>query len=339
MKRGLLFWVLACIINLAICQAQDNQSLKWKYGIAGGIALPQLPDYFDPKIAWKGQLFSSYTQNTKTLFTSLGIRNIDYNNPENYTSVVARDLYAEFGLKSNFGKLSKTNLLINYSPSLILNSTQTYFGIDPQIPRTSSLINEYENTINHSFAAGLELELTDYSSLTLTYQQPLNSIKKQRFVDALPPLLNISYAINFNTFVSKTDKRQLMVSSLLALQKDTLYIINRDCKDNITKNQLDSLWKENFKFSAFRIIDDHEISAIKNRKNSIHFAVFGNYYAGTGEPNSSGIYLLDKNLTNVEYPYPTFTRITGGTSRCFGSSESIAVGITIFSNRLNKKLN
>jgi len=228
MKRGLLFWVLACLINLAICQAQDNQSLKWKYGISGGIALPQLPDYFDPKIAWKGQLFSSYTQNTKALFTSLGIRNIDYNNPENYTSVVARDLYAEFGLKSNFGKLSKTNLLINYSPSLILNSTQTYFGTDPQIPRTSSLINEYENTINHSFAAGLELELTDYSSLTLTYQQPLNSIKKQRFVDALPPLLNISYAINFNTFVSKTDKRQLMVSSLLALQKDTLYIINRD---------------------------------------------------------------------------------------------------------------
>ena len=94
MKRGLLFWVLACLINLAICQAQDNQSLKWKYGIAGGIALPQLPDYFDPKIAWKGQLFSSYTQNTKALFTSLGIRNIDYDNPENYTSVVARDLYA-----------------------------------------------------------------------------------------------------------------------------------------------------------------------------------------------------------------------------------------------------
>ncbi|MCH1472846.1 MAG: hypothetical protein L7V85_02930, partial [Bacteroidia bacterium] len=315
------------------------QKLKWKYGIAGGIALPQLPDYFDPKIGWNGQLFSSYSSKNKSLFSSLGARNLQYNNAEIFTSVTAKDLFFDVGLKSNFGKLSKTNLMISYSPSYVINSTITYNGMDKQVPKITSIIEEYDNIISHSLAIGIELELTEYSSLVVRYQKPLKSNQKQQFIDALPSLLNVSYAINFNTFVSKTDPRQLMISSLLALQKDTLYIIDRSCTNTITKDQLDSIWAKNFTFSNYRIIDDHEISTIQKRQNSIHFAVFGNYYAGTGEPNSSGIYLLDKNLKNVEYPYPSFTRITGGTTKCFGSSESIAVGILTFSNRLSKKLN
>ena len=339
MKKGLFFLVLTCLINLSICKAQDNQSLKWKYGIAGGITLPQLPDYFDPKIGWNGQLFSSYSSNNKSVFASLGIRNLQYNNAENFTSVTAKDLFFDIGLKSNFGKLSKTNLMISYSPSHVLNSTKTYNGIDEQIPKITSIIEEYDNIINHSLAIGIELELTEYSSLVVKYQQPLKSNQKQQFIDALPAFLNVSYAINFNTFVSKTDPRQLMLSSLLALQKDTLYIIDRSCTNSIIKGQLDSLWAMNYTFSNYRIIDDHEISTIQKRQNSVHFVVFGNHYAGTAEPNSSGIYLLNKDLKNVEYPYPTFTRITVGTTKCFESSESIAVGIATFNNRLSKKLN
>ena len=339
MKRGLIFWIFTCIIITGICQTQTNQKLKWKYGITGGIALPQLPDYFDPKIGWNGQLFSSYSSKNKSVFSSLGIRNLQYHNAEIFTSVTAKDLFFDIGLKSNFGKLYKTNLMISYSPSYVLNSTKTYNGIDKQVPKTTSIIEEYDNIISHSLAIGIELELTEYSSLVVRYQKPLKSNQKQQFIDALPSLLNVSYAINFNTFVSKTDPRQLMISSLLALQKDTLYIIDRSCTNTITKDQLDSIWAKNFTFSNYRIIDDHEISTIQKRQNSIHFAVFGNYYAGTGEPNSSGIYLLDKNLKNVEYPYPSFTRITGGTTKCFSSSESIAVGILTFSNRLSKKLN
>ena len=339
MKRGLIFLIFTCILITGICQTQTNQKLKWKYGIAGGIALPQLPDYFDPKIGWNGQLFSSYSSKNKSVFSSLGIRNLQYNNAEIFTSVTAKDLFFNIGLKSNFGKLSKTNLMISYSPSYVLNSTKTYNGMDKQVPKITSIIKEYDNIISHSLAIGIELELTEYSSLIVKYQKPLKSSQKQQFIDVLPPLLNVSYSINFNTFVSKTDPKQLMISSLLALQKDTLYVIDRSCKEKITKSQLDSIWTKNFTFSNYRIIDDHEISTIQKHQSCIHFAVFGNYYAGTGEPNSSGIYLLDKNLKNVEYPYPSFTRITGSTIKCFGSSESIAVGILTFSNRLSKKLN
>lgn len=339
MKKGLFFWALICLINLSICKAQDNQSLKWKYGIAGGIALPQLPDYFDPKISWNGQLFSSYYSKNKSVFSSLGIRNLQYNNAEIFTSVTAKDLFFNIGLKSNFGKLSKTNLMISYSPSYVLNSTKIYNGMDKQVPKITSIIKEYDNIISHSLEIGIELELTEYSSLIVKYQKPLKSSQKQQFIDALPPLLNVSYSINFNTFVSKTDPKQLMILSLLALQKDTLYVIDRSCKEKITKSQLDSLWSMNYTFSNYRIISDHEISTIQKLQNSVHFVVFGNYYAGTSEPNSSGIYLLDKNLKNVEYPYPSFTRITGSTTKCFGSSESIAFGILTFSNRLSKKLN
>ncbi|MBL6730230.1 MAG: hypothetical protein ISP74_04910 [Bacteroidia bacterium] len=339
MKRGLLFWVFGLTLVTGVCQSQSNQMLKWKYGIAGGITLPQLPDYFDPNLGWNGKLFSSYSMKNKSVFTSLGIRNIRYDNLAIFSSVVAKDLFFELGIKSNFGKLSKTNLMINYSPSYVVKSTKTYNGFDNQIPRITSIIDQYDNIINHSIAVGVELELTESSSLTLKYQQPLISSQNQQFIDALPPLINISYAINFNTFISKTDERQRMISSLKALQRDTLYVIDRSCTNDITKDQIDSLWATNYQFSKYRIIGDDEISTIQKRQNCVHFAVFGNHYAGIGEPTTSGIYLLDKNLINVEYPYPAFTRITGGTRKCFGSMENIAIGIFIFNNRLSKKLN
>lgn len=338
MQRLTFLILFSLMVTFGLSQTNDQPKLSWKYGIAGGLTVPKLSDNFDPTVGWTAEIFAAYTRNNNTFYSTIGSRNLTYKNPDLFTTVQAQDLLMSFGLKSNFGKLTQTYLLIEYCPSSMWSAKQTYFGSDKQIPKTTSVLSAYSNVFSQAISVGFDLELNHFSHLELKYSIPIKSKSNPYFVDAIPPQLRLSYAINFNRFVTKKDPKTIMVESLTALQNDTLYIINRGCPSDFRPKQLDSLWNTHFTFSPYKIIEDHEISKIQQYPNCIHFAVIGSYYAATNEPLSSGIFLLDKELKNTVYPYPVFTKIYGGRSTCFESLADVSAGIITFNKRLISKL-
>lgn len=338
MKKSISIILLIIISNQAYSQRDSSNQLSWKYGITGGICVPQLPERFNPTVGWNTGVFTSYTHGIGSVFSTAGIRSMRFSNGDNNTVVNTQDFYYTIGLKSNLGRLSQSNLLVSYSPAYIYSSNQLYTGPDPIIPRNSSRLNDYTSRFIHAISLGFELELNDYTYLEASYLLPIQSSPKPAFIDGLPALLNVTCGINFNTFITQDNTKSRMMKTLSALQQDTLYIINRGCSSDYTLSQLDSIWNAAYTFSAFRIVQDHEITSIQQQENCTHFVVIGSHYAATNEPLTSGIYMLDNRLQNTAYPYPSFTKIFGGSSKCLGSLWDIANGVASFNNRLKKRM-
>ena len=129
-----------------------------------------------------------------------------------------------------------------------------------------------------------------------------------------------------------------MYQSLEALKNDTLYIINRACPSDFTTAKLDSLFAENYTFSTFKILTQDDLKN-GHRPNAVHYAIIGEYFASEGDPETVGIFLLDRDLQLTASPYPYHTGVTkkgNGLSTCLGEPENSAFLIRTFDGRLYK---
>jgi hypothetical protein len=238
------------------------------------------------------------------------------------------------------GKMRPTNL---ESSSFIIGVNPAFIGFGRISDiRRSSISGESQNltpNLDQRFLVagyvGFELKLNEYTALELGYQ--LNSISQDEnssLIQNQPHLLQ--FKLNWDIASRwKEENNQNELATLDSLRNDTLYIINTLCDEDPTEQQLDSLLKEHYTYSAYKILDKNDS---QSNEDAWHYAVIGRYYASEGDPQTNGIYLLDSNLKHTQSPYPFYTSNRSIEenffNNCFITTTALADVIKRFNSRL-----
>lgn len=215
------------------------------------------------------------------------------------------------------------------------------FGRITDIRRSSisgggeNLIPSLEQRFLVAGYVGFELKLNEYTAFEIGYQ--LNSVSQNETTSILqnqPHLLQ--FKLNWDIAAKwKEENTKNDLATLDSLRGDTLFIINTLCDEDPSVEQLDSLLKAHYTYSAYKILKANES---RDSKNVWHYAVIGRYYASEGDPQTNGIYLLDSNLKHTQSPYPFYTSSRSVDenffNNCFLTKEALAEVIKRFNNRL-----
>jgi hypothetical protein len=181
---------------------------------------------------------------------------------------------------------------------------------------------------------GLEFRINDALNLQFTYNHLVLSQTKNLLKDGAPSFFGLKLVIDFTQVNSGNSKKNEMIENLNVLKKDTLYIIDRTC-ENISKADLTNLFANHYQFSAFKILEDDEIAVVQLQENANFFAVVGSYVPSSGDPDNVGVFLLGKNLLNLNKPYPYFTPYFAW-DKCMTDADATVKTIRNFSIRLEK---
>ncbi|MGB0849925.1 MAG: hypothetical protein ACPGTP_01655 [Bacteroidia bacterium] len=278
---------------------------------------------------WKPNLSFAATAEYNHLIYSDDNANFNY---------LSDDLSLKLGLKKSFYQLDNSALILQAVPITSLRYIQEYKGTNNQNEKRTNLIPMVDSRFSLGIYAGFELDFKGRSSLELGYRHVVTSQETNSFIDAVPHHFSLAYKINFNAKKRKISKRLEMLKSLSKLKNSTLYVINRTC-DKYSLSQVDSIFAENYTFSRYKILKDSEIEATSQRNDIVHFAVIGRYYASKGDPESNGIYLLDKDLEICEYPFPYYEADNSNfldPDMCISSISYMARLVSVFNKRLYK---
>ena len=318
-----LFGTILFLLTLTFgseAQNGESQPSKFKlkiydytYGISPSINLPQ----FGSKSAFSSDVgygfsifFNPYINRSKyQLILRPGFNGYFYQVPDSGYNGSSSNFTLDLGLNIPLEKMERTGAIIGYSYNRVASAITRYTGIDRSGPNEKVLNKVLKNKNSHGIYAGLSFTLSKASSIDLRYTHILNQRSELLYVDAVPHSLSLAFNINFNRFSASKSDLQKARETISQLSQDTLYFINQSCKDELPNRQLDSLLKVHYNFSAFRVLEPEEIANTRKQSNVVHFALIGSYYPGEGEPPSSGIFLLDKNLNNTDIPYPHFKRL------------------------------
>ena len=334
MKKVLLILITFTFYQ-GTAQTLQDRELPLRFGLAPTIYLPQYADQFDNKMSLSPAAFVSYRLPKVSLLGRLGYRALNYTNLDTRSEVRAHELISQLGAKLHHPGLQSTNIVLAYTPSFIMAAEQLTVGKSVSLNPVKNFRKEYTRVLHHGIYAGVELDLSSRNSLEIGYTYSFNRKSSDLFVDGSPSTISLGYNINFNLKPKLDDAKSLMNKNLRKLSSEgTLYIINRTCEDDFTNIELDSLWNTNYTASKYKVINDEDIPEIMKSKGFFFFAVMGKYYAGLGEPTTTGIYMLDRTATLLQWPYPYYTAINNGTSNCIGLKEIAAIGIRKFSTSI-----
>lgn len=157
---------------------------------------------------------------------------------------------------------------------------------------------------------GMEFGSITRSTFEFGYEHILNQIGD--------PSLNIGNAHNIRfkyniNFLEKKNKSyaDYAFETLEALQNDTLYFVNKSCPSDFSDYELEIMLKQYYDFSAFKVISAEQMDSVSKQYNTLMFAIIGAHYASPGDPETVGIFLLDKNLNNAKFPFPYSTNTSG----------------------------
>ena len=129
-----------------------------------------------------------------------------------------------------------------------------------------------------------------------------------------------------------------MQTALRALSEDTLYVLNRSCSNWMTNEKLDELFAKYYEHSAYRLISEAEIETLSKKKGDHFFALVGELFGGESEPESTGIYLLDRSFELCDFPYPVLTTYRDPMGApCFANQSISAQTIMTFNRKLKNR--
>ena len=290
-----------------------------------------------------GDIFTSYRMGANYVQTKLGYKSYTYKTK--YFSYKTESAQAQFTYKRKVSDIPDVNILVGYAPSFTINASRTFKGRKDSIP-TLFYAKDLKNRLSHGIYVGLEFQAKGNNSMELGYTYVLNNNAQDFGVDeflfdAMPSHLSFTYNINFASNANQPAEGFTTQNTLSALSTDTLYFINRACESDFSIKQLDSMLNAHYTFSAYRILKDTDIAHVQKQANVVHFAVIGNYYASEGDPTTSGIYLLDRDLNLTKHPYPFFTRDFSkgkAPANCMGSLKKVSATIILFNSRLKAML-
>lgn len=199
---------------------------------------------------------------------------------------------------------------------------------------SNNITNQLSNRLDLGITIGLEFRVRDALQLQITYNHLALSQTKHFLKDGAPSFFGLKLVIDFTQVNSESNKKNEMAEKLNILKNDTLYIIDRTC-DNISKLELTELFAKHYQFSAFKILEDNEIALVQLQENANFFAVVGSYVPSSGDPDNVGIFLLGKDLFNLNKPYPYFTSYFAW-DKCMTDADATVKTIRNFSIRLEK---
>ena len=257
-----------------------------------------------------GFFFNPYLSNpTYQLASQLGFKLFNYQIPKEGLKVYTTNFALDLGLKLQFPGLDNSSLVLKSSTYYVAGGVSTFQGLQRLGPRGVIFSNKLKNRISQGMYIGFDFDLKEKSSLELGYTHIFNQRNEVEYIDAVPHNISLSYNINFSEFVKTRSDLSYAKETVAKLSKDTLYFINQSCDDELPNVQLDSILKANYSFSKYRVLNDEEVARTRLQTNVVHYAVIGSYYPAEGEPLSSGIFLLDKDLIHTDVPYPHFKRL------------------------------
>lgn len=307
-RLGILILISVLCVNI---EAQNN---AFSYGLSPKINLPLVGSSdieYENNIGFGLGVFTNYKLATPQLFAvaEFDYQRLNYSVLEQDTKISNDNFSIALGAKYNVQNLDNSSLIIAYKPIYVGGSTSIYQGTNNTGPREVNLIKNYSNRLSHNIYFGFELDLKGNNALVAAYNYSLNKNYGAIFIDAQPNYFTLGLKIGLGESWNGNNQKAEMQDGLRKLSADTLYFINRSCKGEMSDYQLDSILRANYTFSAFRVVNDSQIQSVKNQDNTLNFAVIGSYYPSLGDIPSSGIFLLDKNLNNLQYPYPHFIRL------------------------------
>ncbi len=308
-------------------------------GLSPSINKPIVPNYLTSSIGVGLAFYADYKfREDVAISAKFGNSLFSYQNLDSNFKVSINTIDLELGLKKYFRSLDNSAVVLRAIPRYVFTSNQDFAGRGAFTAPTVDLNKTNKNQFTVSMYAGFEFNFKERSALELGYAYSVNQQQANGYIDAVPHHIKMAYNINF-LYRKGTNYRSLAKESLMQLQADTLYFINRACPSDFTLVELDSILKVTYTFSAYKIINDAEVAAVSQQPNVVHFAVIGRYYASDSDPSTHGIYLLDKNLKLTEIPYPYFTTFPSyGLTRddCFGGHYGIGLLVDTFNSRLSR---
>ena len=301
-----------CLVSvLLLCNAQNSLTSLGKpivgdnylFGTTAGINNPLIgQEQLKSRIGIEAGIFQELRLN-KTFFLNqnLSYSLYQYNLSDQNLSVITNSVNTLLGLKILNPFLGDTKLVLGYRPNLLIGgSIRDQRGSGIAIP-PQNIFSAVESSFSNGLYVGVEFRLDSKTAIEIGYNHTFNSVS-QDIIQNVPNNFQVILNWNIAKDWSKGEKLILAEQTLDLLQRDTLYIINRMCETD-PQDSLEILFDTYYKFSAYRILKDSEIDAVTKQPNVVHFAVIGRYYASKQDPRTNGMYLLDKNLENVDYPY------------------------------------
>jgi hypothetical protein len=324
MKKNFIL-LLLCFLIASQAKSQHSNRGYNAFGVGGTLHIPQFPDQMKTTLGFGAHAYGTYQFNEYfSLLSRFAFRSLQHTTVDLVTGSTFHDINLTLAGGIDIPQISNTRFLLGVQPTSVLNSeTNTYF---------SSL----ENANSIPLFGGIQLDLNSYTTLEFSYTQPLRQTTYPSYVDAIPPMFTIGLSTNFNTLSSRVNHWREMKKTLYRLQNDTLYFINRSCVGELSDARLEDLLSAYYTFSAFKVLKEEDITNGLLPKNPIHFAVIGQFYAGKGEPLTTGIYLLDKEMLNVKFPYKMYVPIYNSSLNCMGAEKNIIGGIVRFNQSLGR---
>lgn len=306
---------IAILVSMVVLMLKlQAQNSVFSYGISPKINLPLIGDAateYSNNIGFGLGIFGSYrlTNPQLSLLAEVDYQRLNYSVINENTKINNDNFGVAIGAKYTALSLDNSSFVFAYKPGFVGGSTSVYQGTKNTGPREVNLIKNYANRLSHNLYFGFELDLKSNTALAAGFNYCLNKNYETQFIDAQPNYFTLGLNIGLGENWKGSNQKAEMLAGLKQLRADTLYFINRSCEGEMTNEQLDSILQANYTFSAYRVVDDTQIQAAQNQANTLNFAVIGAYYPSLGDIPSSGIFLLDKDLKNLEYPYPHFVRL------------------------------
>lgn len=329
MKKSLFFVIAFSLMGYHLKGQSSIQELGFnEYGVVGSIHVPQFPDRFRSTLGYGAGMQANYQFNQElSLLGRLAFRSLTHTNLDlNETSIV-QDVNLTIAGGINLRKLSGTKFLLGVQPTRV-------GGILTNVAPDDFVDFKNLNTLN--IFGGLQVDLNSYTKLEFNYTLPIRKQHYASYIDAIPSVVSVGLTTNFNTISNRVNHWREMKKTLNSLKTDTLYFINRACEGELTDKRLEELLSAYYTFSAFKVLREVDVDNGLLPDNPIHFAVIGQFYAGKGEPLTTGIYLLDKDMLNVKFPYEMYVPIYNSNLNCMGNEGNIIGGIVRFNTSLGR---
>ncbi len=317
--------LLLCFLIASQAKSQNSNRGYNAFGIGGTLHIPKFPDRFKSTLGYGVNAYGIYQFNEQfSLLSRFAFRSLQHTNMDLITSTVFQDIHLTLAAGFNIPQVSNTRFLLGVQPTGVLNSeTNPYF---------SSL----ENTNSINLFSGIQIDLNSYTKIEFSFTQPLSQTKYPSYVDAIPSMLSVGISTNFNTLSNRVNHWREMKRTLHQLKNDTLYFINRACVGELSDTRLKQLLAAHYTFSAFKVLRKEDLANGLLPKNPIHYAVIGQFYARKSEPLTTGVYLLDKEMLNVQFPYKMYVPIYNSSLNCMGAEKNIIGGIVRFNQSLER---
>ena len=338
------------LLALTLCFGQDSsvQVPRFNFGISPHLNLPLKVGHSEPisnqgewvtNVGFGVQLYGNVPLKSApavSVSSSLGFNRYSFN----YNNFIYRTDNINLQLGVNLRPFGDNNQIkLAYQPSFLTMASATFIG------RQNANGTNYTNIIDiidHRAAQGVyigfDFDLNDKSSLELGYTQLIKTTKTPPDQDPRFSAISISINTDLGKRWKYDEGRNAHLKTLLPLQNDTLYFINRSCEGELSNAQLDSILHAHYTFSAFKVLDDNEIVSTRATRDVIHFAVIGKYYASESSPTTTGIFLLDHEMNLTETPYPFYTYVwnRGGEpmNLCFNNLKNVVAVVERFNERM-----